>query len=99
MAGVNWPLLEYLIERFNRPDLEGVVVLRRTALLHDLQLVLVAECSGMPFSIVSEAFGDSLITTGLEKERMVSLVSRFLLKAKNEHRKVHSTRSSDPSSI
>ncbi|RYD73255.1 MAG: hypothetical protein EOP84_21850 [Verrucomicrobiaceae bacterium] len=91
MAGVNWPLLEYLIERFNRPDLQGVVILRRTGLLRELQLILLGECNGVTFSVLSESFNDSVVILGLEKERMVSLVSRFLLKAKNQHREIYAT--------
>lgn len=85
VAGANWPVLEYLIERFNRPGLEGHVLLRRTPLLREMQLCFSAECGGKIFSIVSETFDDVLLTGSDTREQLVQLVSRFLLKAKRQH--------------
>ena len=85
VAGVNWPVLEYLIDRFNRADLEGCIVLRRTPLLKDLQLYLTAECNGHTLSMLSETFEDAFLTDGEQREQLIRVVSRFLLRAKHQH--------------
>ncbi|MHA3773693.1 hypothetical protein ACXR0O_19345 [Verrucomicrobiota bacterium sgz303538] len=85
VAGVNWPTLDYLIERFNRSGLEGFIVLRRTPLQKNLQLYLTAESNGKTFSLLSEAFEDTLLTESAQREQLIRVVSRFLLRAKHQH--------------
>ncbi|MHA3774321.1 hypothetical protein ACXR0O_22575 [Verrucomicrobiota bacterium sgz303538] len=96
VAGVNWPTLDYLIERFNRSGLEGFIVLRRTPLQKNLQLYLTAESNGKTLSLLSEAFEDTLLTESAQREQLIRIVSRFLLRAKHQHAELVGTPDATP---
>jgi hypothetical protein len=84
-SGANWAALEYLIWRFNHRNLDGTVILERTALFENLQLRFSGVSCSQELTMISESFFDDLITSPFQQRELIETVSRFLLKLKGTH--------------
>ena len=86
-GAANFERLKYLIDRFNRPGLEGLIALGRTTMLRDYQLRLDGHCCGEVLTVVGASFDPSLLTDPNEQERLTLAVSTFLLRVKHLHQR------------